>query len=179
MQIGLLAPHALQARDEVVAQQALPGLAFDPAPAPVQLEAHVGVQMAVNLVEIDLDLLHAPERRRRDGDVGARARAHRVVGEVDLLIGLLALLAKGGRARAQLLDQRGARVGVDQLVHHGQALEGVLAVEDPGRVDLLRLPAVRIQRAVAEGAVDRRAADQHRVVHALGVQLGDAGRHLL
>ena len=80
---------------------------------------------------------------------------------------------------AQLLQQRRVRVLVDQLVHHRQALEGVLAVEDARLVGLLGVLAAGVQRAVAERAVDRRAADQHRIVEALRVQLLDRGRHLL
>ena len=50
--------------------------------------------------------------------------------EVELLDGLVALGAERARAGAELLDERAARVVVDQLVHHREALEGVLAVED-------------------------------------------------
>src|ERR1700709_1047788 len=37
VQIGLLAPHALQPRAKVLLEQLLPRLAFDAAPAPVEL----------------------------------------------------------------------------------------------------------------------------------------------
>ena len=103
MQVVLLAPHALQAGDEVVAQQPLPGLAFDAPAAPVQLEQHVRVEMPVDLIEVHVDLARAPERRRRDRHVGARGGAHGVVGEVELLLGLLALGAdqlEGGAVQA-------------------------------------------------------------------------------
>ena len=72
MQVGLLAPHALQARAEVLVEQLAPGLAFDAAPAPVELEQHVGVEVGVDLVEVDGDLLDAPERGGGDRRVGAR-----------------------------------------------------------------------------------------------------------
>ncbi|HSH21918.1 MAG TPA: radical SAM protein, partial [Candidatus Caenarcaniphilales bacterium] len=67
-----------------------------------------------------------------------------------------------------LLDELVARVAVDELVHHAEALEGVLAVEDARVVDLVRLRPVRVEDAAAEVAVDRRAADLGRA--------GDRGR---
>ena len=70
-------------------------------------------------------------------------------------------------------------VAVDELVHHREPLERVLAVEDAVPVLGVVLLAVRVQGAQAEGAVDRGAADQHRVLEALLVQLLDAQRHLL
>ena len=88
-------------------------------------------------------------------------------------------LAERARATVQLLHQRAARLLIDQLVHHREALEGVLAVEDPGLVDLLGVLAAGVQHAVAESAVDRCAADQHRELEAFGVQLLDARGHLL
>ncbi len=80
---------------------------------------------------------------------------------------------------AGLLDQRRARVLVDQRVHRVEPLEGVLAVEDAGLVDLVGLLALRVEHAAAEVAVDRGAADQHRELEPALVQLVDAGRHLL
>ena len=80
VQVGLLAPHALQARLEVLAHELAPGVALDAAPAPVELEQHVRVEVRVDLVERHLDLAHAPPRRRRHGRVGARGRAHGGVG---------------------------------------------------------------------------------------------------
>ena len=68
---------------------------------------------------------------------------------------------------------------VDQLVHHRQALERVLAVENARRVLLVGFLAAWVQGAVGEGPVDCGAADQDWVLHALGVQLLDAGGHLL
>ena len=53
-------------------------------------------------------------------------------------------------------------IGLDELVHDGQALEGVLAVEDAGLVDLVGLAAARVQDAEAEVAVDGRATEEHR-----------------
>ena len=66
VQVVRLAPHALQARAEVVLEQPLPLLALHAAPAPVQLEQHVRVEVRVELVAVDLDLAHAPERRLGD-----------------------------------------------------------------------------------------------------------------
>src|SRR2546421_435267 len=82
MQIFLLAPHALEPRREalvlaVALDDPPPGLALLAAPAPVELEEHVPVQIREDLVEVDLDLPRSPERRRRNGDVDARAGAHR------------------------------------------------------------------------------------------------------
>src|ERR1700730_2446215 len=161
MQVALLAPHPLEAGAEFLAQELLPLLALLATPAPVQLEEHMGVQMAIDLLHVDLDLLRAPERGRGDGHVSARRRADRVVAEVELLLGPLALCAELARAGPELLHERPACAGVDQLVHHGEALEGVLAIEDARLVDLLGLLAAGIQRAVAEGAVDRRSSDQY------------------
>ena len=106
------------------------------------------------------------------------ARADRlVVGRAEL--GLGALLAQLARLVAELLDQGRALLRLDQLVHHGQAGEGVLAVEDAGVVDLVGLLALRVQDAAPEVAVDRGAADQHGVLQAALVQLLDGERHLL
>ena len=89
------------------------------------------------------------------------------------------LLAQRLRLAADPLDQRRARVVVDQRVHRVEPLEGVLAVEDAALVDLVGLAALRVEHAAAEVAVDRGAADQHREVEPALVQLGDRGRHLL
>ena len=75
VQVGLLFPHALQARAEVLGEQLLPGLAFDALAAPMELEQDVRVEVRVDLLEIDGDLFHAPERRRRYRRVGAGGRA--------------------------------------------------------------------------------------------------------
>ena len=84
------------------------------------------------------------------------------------------------RASSRVLSTSSAAlVGLDQLVHHGQPREGVLAVEDAGVVDLVRLPALRVQDPAAEVAVDGGAADQHRVLEPALVQLLDGERHLL
>ena len=80
---------------------------------------------------------------------------------------------------AELDDELLALVGLDQLVHHREARERVLAVEDAGLVDLLGLLALRVQDAAAEVAVDRGAADEQRVLQAALVQLLDGQRHLL
>ena len=129
MQVVGLGPHALQARAEVLLEQLAPLLALHAAPAPVQLEQHVGVEVGVELVAVDLDLAHAPERRLGDRDVGAHGGAHGVVGGVEHLL-LLAHLAQARGGLADLLDELAAALGLDQAVHHGQALERVLAVED-------------------------------------------------
>ena len=70
-------------------------------------------------------------------------------------------------------------LGVDQLVHRVEPDEGVLAVEDPGLVDVVGVLAAGVEDAAPEVAVDRGAADQHRKIELLGVQLLDGGRHLL
>ena len=183
-QVVLLAPHPLQLRREaLVAVVALddpaPLLALLAAPAPVQLEEHVTVEVGIDLVEVDLDLARAPERRLGDGVVGHRRRADRVVGRRRALV-------LGDRAAAQLVglvadlrDQGLARRLVDQRVDRVEAGEGVLAVEDPGLVDLVGLLAVGVEHPAAEVAVDRRAADQDRELEPALVQLLDAGGHLL
>src|SRR3979490_1944372 len=74
---------------------------------------------------------------------------------------------------------RGPRLRLDQLVHHGQPGERVLAVEDSRLVDLVGLLALGVQGAASEVAVDRRTADQDGVLEAALVELAHAGRHLL
>ena len=149
MQVVLLAPHPLQARAEVLVQQLAPSLAFDAPPAPVQLEQHVRIEVAVDLVEIDLDLFARPRtagsgtaRRSRAGErTESSARLSSSTGSSPF-----ARNAVG--ARAQLLDERRVGVRVDQLVHHREPLERVLAVEHARLIDLLGLLAAGIQRAV-------------------------------
>ena len=97
MQVGLLAPHALQARTEVIGEQLAPCLAFDALAAPVQLEQHVRIEVWVDLVEVDRNLLDTPERRDGNRRVGARGGADGSVGEIELLDGLLAFRAEGRR----------------------------------------------------------------------------------
>jgi hypothetical protein len=173
-----LAPHALQARLELLLHELPPLLALLAAAAPVELEQHVRVEVREHLVEVDRDLADAPERRLGDGDVGPRGRAHRlVVGRSEL--GLRALLAQLASLEPRLVEQLGALVGLDELVHHGEAGERVLAVEDAGVVDLVGLAALRVQDAAPEVAVDRGAADQHGVLEAALVQLLHRQRHLL
>ena len=138
----------------------------------------MGVEVRVDLVEVDLELAHAPERRLRHRVVRGDRGADGVVGEVVHDLGL-ALLAELAGVLAEVRGQLLARVAVDQLVHHGQALEGVLAVEDAGLVDRVGLLAVGVVRAQPELAVDRGAADQQRERVAVLVQLLDAQRHLL
>jgi len=57
LQVALLAPHPLQARAVVVAQERLPGLAFDAFAMPVELEQDVRVEVRVDLVEVDRNRL--------------------------------------------------------------------------------------------------------------------------
>ena len=83
------------------------------------------------------------------------------------------------RGLARLGHQCGARLVVDDLVHLGQALERVLAVEDAGLVDLVGVAPAGVEHAQAEVAVDGRAAEQDGEVEALVVELLDAQRHLL
>ena len=71
------------------------------------------------------------------------------------------------------------RVRVDQLVHHREALEGVLAVEDARFVHVLGLSPARVERSVTERAVDRRTPDQDGEPQPACVQLLHARRHLL
>ncbi len=52
---------------------------------------------------------------------------------------LLAVLAQLACAVAHLGDQALALLGVDEPVHHREALEGVLAVEDAGPVGVVGL----------------------------------------
>src|SRR4029079_4246254 len=62
-QVVGLAPHALQARAEVLGDELLPRLPLDAAPAPVELEEDVGVEVVEDGVHVGLDLAPAPERR--------------------------------------------------------------------------------------------------------------------
>ncbi len=52
MEVGLLAPHALEPGSEVLLHEPLPLLALDAAAAPVELEEDVGVEVVVDLVEV-------------------------------------------------------------------------------------------------------------------------------
>jgi hypothetical protein len=69
----LLLPHPLEPRPEVLLEQLVPLLALHAAPAPVELEQHVQVQVLEDVVQRHLDLADAPEWRRRNGNVRARA----------------------------------------------------------------------------------------------------------
>ena len=81
----------------------------------------------------------------------------------------------GHRLLAPLGDHAAAQLGVAQPLHHRQALEGVLAVE---HARLVRAAVVEERDPAPERAVDRRAADQHRHVHAAMVELVQRKRHL-
>ncbi len=184
MQVVLFAPHPFEAGDEallavVALDQLPPGLALDAFAAPVELEQHVAVEVGIDVVEADLDLADAEVGRGRDRVVGLRLGADARVGGRRPGVGVDRLLAQGLGLAADPLDQGRARLVVDQCVHRVEALEGVLAVEDAGLVDLVGLAALRVEHAAAEVAVDRGAADQHREVVPALVQLGDRGRHLL
>ena len=178
LEVVLLRPHAAQARMELLAQELLPLLALHAAPAPVELEQHVQVEVREHLVEVYVDLLHTPERRLGHRQVGAGGAPHGVVVGRQLLR-LLALLAQLPRLRAGLLHEACARVAVDELVDHVQALEGVLAVEDARLVDLVGRGPVRVEDAAAEVAVDGRAADEHGELESLCVELLHRSGHLL
>ena len=180
VQVGLLAPHALEARLEVLAHESLPFLALDAAPTPVQLEQHVGVEVAVDVVHRHLELARAPERRGRDRAVGGGGAPDGGVGDRRrIVVGCLGLLAQPLRGVACLGDQRVARLAVDELVHLRESLERVPAIEHARLVHLVGLGAVRVQDPKAEVSVDRGAADQERELEALGVELLDARGHLL
>ena len=179
-QVGLLAPHALKARLEVLAQQLAPLLSLDSAPTPVQLEQDVRVEMGIDLVESDLELAHSPERRLRDRIVGARGAADRRIGHRrGVLVDDRGLLAKRLRRCPRLRDQPLARLRVDELIHLRQPLEGVLAVEHAGLVGVIRFGPVRVQDPQAEVAIDRGAADQDGERQPALVELLDACGHLL
>ena len=57
-----------------------PSLALLAAPAPVELEQHVAIQIREDLGEIDVNVSHAPERRFGNVIVRAHVRAHGIVG---------------------------------------------------------------------------------------------------
>src|SRR5436305_13841454 len=102
MQVVLVAPHTLQARLEVVAQQLGPLLALDPASAPVKLEQDMGAEVAVDLVRGYVSLARSPEGGLRNGVVVASGAAHRGGGDVGGVVGLgVGLVAQplGRRAR--------------------------------------------------------------------------------
>src|SRR5690349_17514364 len=104
----------------------------------MQLEQHVGIEVRIRLAYRDLELLDAPEGWRRDRVVGLDRTSHRGVACRRRVVGLgLGLLAKSLRRLASLRDQRRARLGVYQLIHLGEPLERVLAVEDARLVDLV------------------------------------------
>jgi hypothetical protein len=79
-----------------------------------------------------------PRTAARDRVVGAAAE-RAVVGGRRAVVDHDRLLAQLPGLAADPLDQGGARLVVDQRVHRVQALEGVLAVEDAGLVDLVGL----------------------------------------
>jgi hypothetical protein len=87
--------------------------------------------------------------------------------------------SEGLRLVADLRDELLTRLALDELVHYPEPLEGVLAVEDAGLVDVVRLGPSRVQDAPAEVAVDRRSAHEHGVLEPLLVQLAHARGHLL
>ena len=185
VQVVLLAPHALEARREallavVALDDPAPVLALLAAPAPVQLEQHVAVEVGVDVVEVDRHLPRAPE-----GRLGDRARrcARRERTESSVTGGPSSTttgFSRSVRASSRIFATSArARLVVDQRVHRVEALEGVLAVEDAGLVDLVGLLAVRVEDPPAEVAVDRGAADQHRELEPALVQLLHADRHLL
>src|SRR5215212_10980140 len=97
----------------------------------------MAIEVWVNLVEVDWDLTSSPEGRLRDRDVGAGGRADAGVGGRRGVVGNLNLLAQRLRLAADPLDQGGALLGVDQIVHRVETDKGVLAVEDAGLVDLV------------------------------------------
>src|SRR5947208_2492563 len=66
VEVVLLPPHPLEAGLEVPLDQLAPGVALDPAPAPVELEEDVGVEVGEDLVEVDVALVDPPVRGRRD-----------------------------------------------------------------------------------------------------------------
>src|SRR3954452_15492172 len=167
MEVVLLTPHALELRREaLLAVMALddltPLLALLAAPAPMQLEEDVAVEVRVDVVEVHLDLARPPEGRLGNGDIGARGGSNAGVRRRRTGVDLLALGAQVLRLSPDLLDQRRAPLGVDQLVHRVESYEGVLAVEDARLVDLIRVLAARVEDPAAEVAIDRRAADQDR-----------------
>ena len=147
--------------------------------APVQLEEHVAVEVGEDVVEVDVDLPRAPEGRLGIGS-SVRAAERTLSSVTGGPSSITTGFSRSCLASAlDPLDQRLARLLVDQRVHRVETLEGVLAVEDAGLVDVVGLLALRIERAAAEVAVDRGAADQHRELEPALVQLLDAGRHLL
>ena len=137
-----------------------PLLALDAFAAPVELEQHVAVEVGVDVVEADRDLAHAQVGRGRDRVVGLRLGADARVGDRRHPSSTTTGFSRSALASpADPLDQRRTGVLVDQGVHRVEALEGVLAVEDAGLVDLVRFAPLRVESAAAEVAVDRGAAD--------------------
>src|SRR6188472_4624724 len=178
VEVVLLSPHPLEARCEALLaisalDQVAPSLSLDPAAAPVQLEEHVAVEVGEDLIEVDLNLARALERRLGDRHIGARRRAGTGIAGRRPVVDHDRLLAQLLRLGADPADQRFAGRLVDQRVHRVQSLEGVLAVEDARFVDLVGFFALGVERAAAEVAVDRGASDQHREVEPALVQLLD------
>ena len=116
-QVVLLAPHALQARLEVLVDELAPRLALHAAPAPVQLEQDVRVEVREDVVERHVDLARAPERRLGDRHVGARGRAHGVVVGDRAAAGPCRAGGSAARRARIFVDELRAPVGVDELVH--------------------------------------------------------------
>ncbi len=121
LEVVLLGPHALELRREalvavVALDDAAPVLALLAAPAPVELEEDVAVEVWIDLVEVDVHVAEAPERRLGDLGVGPDVRAHRVVGRGRRVVDDLGLLAELLGLVADLRDKRLARLVVDQRI---------------------------------------------------------------
>src|SRR5262249_21161803 len=150
VEVVLLPPHPLQSGREALLlggplDKLAPGLALDSPAAPVQLEEDVSVEVGEYLVEGDRDLAHAPAGRLRNRIVGDGRGADAVVAGRRRVVDLDRLLAQLPGLGTDPLDQRRPRRLVDQRVHRVEALEGVLAVEDAGLVNLVRLLALRVE----------------------------------
>ncbi|CAB5035560.1 unannotated protein [freshwater metagenome] len=177
-QIVLLCPHPFQTRPKIVVEQLGPGVTLDAAAAPVELEEDVRVEVVVERVHINRHFLNSPPGWGRHRDVDRSGRADAVVICWQRLR-LRALFAQSQCIGAQLCDEHFALLRFDQRVHLRQPLKGVLAEEDAGLVNLVRCAASGVERAQTKVLVDRRAADQNRVVEPLALELLDAERHLL
>jgi hypothetical protein len=103
--------------------------------------------MVVDLVEVDLHLARTPPGRGGDKGIGRCGATHRSVCGRWRAVILGGLLAQDARGRASLVDERGPALGIEQAIHLGEPLEGVLAVEDPGQVDGVGLGSVGVQRS--------------------------------
>ena len=115
--------------------------------------------VAISSSEMPLATRGAEERRREDRDVGRRRRSAAAAIVDGVARPPAATCAAAGRGRRASRPKSGSSVAgllaLHEGVHRVEALERVLAVEEPALVDLAQV-------ALDVGAGERGAAEQHR-----------------